>query len=62
MKKEYQYEYKWLEDGWGRVWHTAPTLTAMRKFIKQQIRDSISIEGRKRKNYRIIEVTERIVK
>lgn len=62
MKTYYKYVYHYIEDGWQLEHEKFKTLKETKSAIDQWIEESVSIEGKKRKNYRIIKITEEIIK
>lgn len=61
MKTTYGWEYNLIEDGWTRMGNEFKTLREARKFIKKEVEKPPHYYLSK-KDYRIIRITERIVK
>jgi hypothetical protein len=61
--KKYYIEYNFIEDGWQTLWtnQKSNTLASVIKEIAKEIKQSISINGKNPKNYRIKEITEKII-
>lgn len=61
MKTTYGWEYNLIEDGWTRMGSEFKTLREARKFIKDDYSRAQPYSLDK-KDYRLVKITERIVK